>query len=160
MKNILMYLRKTKDLLLIFGRELELRVKGYTDSNFVSDLDDKRSTLESVFICNDGATNWKSSKQSVIVDSTMEAEYITISDAAKEAFWYKKFIMKLDVMTSDAMVLYCDNNGAIALVKEPRSHQRSKHIKWWFYITYDYLEKKYVEVQRVDSTDNMIDPLI
>ena len=58
----------------------------------------------------------------------MEAEYIATSEAAKEAFWYKKFAVELGVMSSDAIPLYCDNNDVIALAKEPRSHQKSKHI--------------------------------
>ena len=62
-------------------------------------------------------------------------------------------------MTSDAIPLYCDNNGAIALAKESRSHQKSKHIERRYHIIHDYLKKKYVEVQRVDSIDNMADPL-
>ena len=52
----------------------------------------------------------------------MEVEYITTSEAAKEAFWFKKFIAELGVMPSDVIPLYCDNNYAIVLVKEPRSH--------------------------------------
>ena len=59
----------------------------------------------------------------------MKIEYIPTSKAAKEAYWYKKFITKLDVMPTDAIALYCDNNSAIALVKEPRSSQKSKHIE-------------------------------
>ena len=62
-------------------------------------------------------------------------------------------------MRSDAIPLYCDNNGAIALVKEPRSHQKLKHIERRYYIIRDYLEKKYVKVRRVDSMDNMADLL-
>ena len=48
----------------------------------------------------------------VIADSTMEVEYIAVSEATKEAFWYKKFATELGVMSSDAIPLYCDNNGA------------------------------------------------
>ena len=95
----------------------------------------------------------------VIADSTMEAEFIAASEAAKEAFWYKKFAAELGVMSSDAIPLYCDNNGSIALAKEPRSHQKSKHIERRFHLIRDYLEKDYVEVKRVDSTDNVADPL-
>ena len=62
-------------------------------------------------------------------------------------------------MTSDAILLYYDNNGAIALAKEPRSHQKSKHIKWRYHIIHDYLKKKYVKVRRVDSADNVANPL-
>ena len=125
----------------------------------MSDIDDRKSTFESLFICNGGAINWKSSKQTVIADSTIEVEYITASKTANEAFWYKKFATELEVMPSDAISLYCDNNGSIALAKEPRSHQKSKHIKRRFYLIRDYLEKSYVMVKRVDSTDNVADPL-
>ena len=59
----------------------------------------------------------------------MEAEYVTASDAAKKVIWYKKFIAELGVMTSDAIALYYDNNDTIALIKERRSHQKSKHIE-------------------------------
>ena len=62
-------------------------------------------------------------------------------------------------MSSDAIPLYCDNNDAIALAKEPRSHQKSKHIERRFHLIRDYLEKDYVEVKRVNSTDNVADPL-
>ena len=60
-----------------------------------------------------------------MVDYTIEAEYIAASDAAKEAIWIKKFIIELDIVPSitEPMNLYCDNNGAIARVKEPGSHQ-------------------------------------
>ena len=61
--------------------------------------------------------------------------------------------------SSDAIVLHYDNNGAIAFAKEPRSHKKSKHIEWWFHIIREYLEKKFIEVQRVDSVLNVADPL-
>ena len=89
----------------------------------------------------------------------MEAEYIAASEAAKEAFWYKKFAAEIGVMPSDAIPPYCDNNGTIALAKELRSHQKSKHIEWRYLLIHDYLEKDYVKVKRVDSADNAVDPL-
>ena len=72
----------------------------------------------------------KSSKQSIVAYSTTKAEYIVASDATKEEVWTKKFIIELDVVPSitNPVNLYCDNNGVIAQAKEPRSHQRSKHI--------------------------------
>ncbi|PKI69439.1 hypothetical protein CRG98_010142 [Punica granatum] len=73
----------------------------------------------------DGAVSWKSSKQETVADSTTEAEYIAASNAAKEAVWIKKFVTELVVVPSivDLVDLYCDNNGAIAQAKEPKSHQ-------------------------------------
>ena len=50
MKNILKYLRRTKDLFLIFEGDFELQVEGYTDSDFISDPDDRKSTSGYVFV--------------------------------------------------------------------------------------------------------------
>ena len=98
------------------GQEGNLVVNGYTDASFQSDLDDFRSQSGYVFCLNGGAVSWKSSKQDTVADSTVEAEYIAASDAAKEAVWIKKFIKALGVVPNiaDPVDLYCDNNGAIA----------------------------------------------
>ena len=76
------------------------------------------------------------------MDSTIKVEYVTTLDAVKKSFWFKKFIMKFEVMTSNAIPLYYDNNGAIVLAKELKSHKKSKHIERRYHIIHDYLKKK------------------
>ena len=110
------------------------------------DIDDRKSTLGYVFFCNGGTVNWKSFKQLIIMDSTIEVEYIVASEATKVVFWFKKFITEMDIMSSNVIPFYCDNNGAITIAKEPKSHQKSKYIEQWFHLIHEYLEKKYVEV--------------
>ena len=123
-KNILKYLRRTKDSFLIYGGQEELAIIGYTDASFQTDKDDFRSKSGFVFCLNGGTVSWKSSKQDTVADSTTEAEYIAASSVAKEAIWIKKFISELGIVPSilDPIGLYCDNNGATAQAKEPRSH--------------------------------------
>jgi len=161
-KNILKYLRRTKDVFLIYGGlEDELAVRGYTDASFQTDTDDFRSQSGYVFIMNGGAVSWKSSKQSTVADSTTEAEYIAASDAAKEAVWIRKFIADLGVVPSitHPVDLFCDNNGAIAQAKEPRSHQRSKHIQRRFHLIREIIERGDVRICRVPTEENIADPL-
>ena len=55
--------------------------------------------------------------------------------------------------------LYCDNNGAITLAKEPRSHQKFKHIERRFHIIRELVGKSDVIVQKVASAENVADPL-
>ena len=74
----------------------------------MTDVDDRKSTSGCIYLCNGGMVSWKSFKQSIIIDSTMKAEYIAVSETAKEAFWFKKFIAELDVMPSNTIVLHCD----------------------------------------------------
>ena len=72
---------------------------GYTDSDFQSDLESRKSTSGYVFILGGGAISW-SVKQSSIADSTMEAEYIAASEAAMEAVWLRNFLMDMGVVLS------------------------------------------------------------
>ena len=60
-KNILKYLRRTKDIFLIYGGS-DLKLEAYSDSSFQSDPDDSKSISGYVFILNGGAISWKSSK--------------------------------------------------------------------------------------------------
>ena len=155
-------MRKTKDIFFIYGgQEGELVISGYTDAGFQSDLDDFRSQSGFVFCLNGGAVSWRSSKQDTVADSTIEAEYIATSDAAKEAVWIKNFVFRSGVVPSitNLVDVYCDNNGAIAQAKEPRSHQRSKHILRRFHLIREIIERGDVKICRVYTDDNVADPL-
>ena len=73
---------------------------GYTNSDFQSDIESRKSTSGYVFTLGGGAVSWRSVKQSSIADSTMEAEYIAASEAAKESVWLKNFLIDLGVVPS------------------------------------------------------------
>jgi hypothetical protein len=160
-KNILKYLRRTKDMFLVYGGEEELVVNGYTDASFQTDKDDYRSQSGFVFMLNGGAVSWKSSKQETVADSTTEAEYIAASEAAKEGVWIKKFISELGVVPSisSPVDLYCDNSGAIAQAKEPRSHQKSKHILRRYHLIREIIDRGDVKICKVHTDLNIADPL-
>ena len=142
-------------------RQGELELEGFTDSSFQSDKDDSKSVSGFVFLLNGGAVSWKSSKQATIANSTTEAEFIAANEAAKEAVWMKNFIQELGVVPSvgDPITVYCDNNGAIAKAKEPRSHQKSKHVLRKFRLIREIIGRGDVRMERVDTTDNIADPL-
>ena len=79
-----------------------------------------------MFTLNGGAIYWRSIKQTCVVDSTIEAEYVAASEAMREAKWLKKFLMDLHVIPSvdRPITLYCDNSGVVAQSKEPRYHKK------------------------------------
>ena len=84
-KNILKYLRRTKDVFLVYrGQEGELVLSGYTDASFQPYHDDFRSQSGYMFCLNGGSISWRSSKQDTMPYSTTESEYITVPDTAKE----------------------------------------------------------------------------
>ena len=74
-KRILRYLRGTIDHTLCYHGG-DLRLIGYSDADWASDKDEHKSTLGYEFILGGGAVSWCSKKQSCIVLSTMESEYV------------------------------------------------------------------------------------
>ena len=129
-KHILKYLTITRDYMLVYTSG-DPNLIGYTDSDFQSNKDSRKLTSRSIFTLGGGAVVWRSIKQSSIADSTMEAEYIAACEAAKESVSLKKFYTDLEVVPNmeKPLVLYRDNNEAVANSKEPRSHKKGKHIK-------------------------------
>ena len=77
---------------LVYGGAEELVVKVYVDASFNTELDDSKSQTGYVYILNGGAVSWCSCKQSVVVGSTCEAEYMVASKVAHEAILMKEFI--------------------------------------------------------------------
>ncbi|KAL0455015.1 UNVERIFIED_CONTAM: hypothetical protein Slati_0840700 [Sesamum latifolium] len=95
------------------------------------------------------------------MDFTTEAEYIAASKAAKEAIWIKNCIQELGVVPSivEPVVIFCDNNGAIAQAKEPRSHHRFKHILRRYHLLREMVSRGDCRMDRVSSVENTMDPL-
>ena len=121
--------------MLVYSRS-DLMLIGYTDFDFQFDPDSRQSTSGSMFTLNGGAIVWRSVKQSCVSYSTMEAEYVAASKVVKEVVWFRNFLRDLeDILNLEQpMVVYCDNSGVVANSKEPRSHQRGKHIERKFHL--------------------------
>ena len=58
---------------------------GYTNSNFMSGMNFRKSTSGYVITIGGVTVNWRSIKQQCIADSTTEAEYVAATEVAKEA---------------------------------------------------------------------------
>ena len=141
--------------------EEELGVTGYIDASFDTDPDDSRSQTGYVFKVNGGAVTWRSCKQSVVAQSTMEAEYVAAAEAVNEVVWLRKFVKQLGVFPSarDLVTILCDNTGAIANAKEPRCHSTAKHILPRFHMIRDYVKKRRIQICKVHTDLNVADPL-
>jgi len=144
----------------VYGRDSELKVSGYSDTSFQTDKDDSYSQSGWVLLLNGGTVCWKSSKEDTVVDSTCQSEYIAASEAAKEAIWIKYFLEDLGIVPSiqDPMEIYFDNEGAVALTKDPKDHGKSRHIDKKYHFVRDKVKKGDIVVKRVSSEDNPADP--
>ena len=90
----------------------------------------------------------------------MEAEYIAACEAAKEAVWLRKILTDLEVVPDmdKPLKLFCDNSGAVANSKEPRSQKRGKHIERKYHLIREIVHRGDVSVTKIGTEHNLADP--
>ena len=96
-KHSFKYSRRTRTYMLIYG-DSDLIPIGYTNSDFMLNIDSKKLTFGYVFTLGGIAISWRSIKQQCIADSITEAEYVSVIEEAKELIWLNKFLLELDVV--------------------------------------------------------------
>lgn len=133
-KHVLRYLKETNDMRLTFRSDGNNEMTGYCDSDYAGDLDQRRSTSEYVLTSQGGAISWASKLQPSTALSTTEAEFISMVAAMQEALWLKRFECELFLAAPKTIVLFGDNQSAIAKAKNRNYHARTKHIdvRKWF----------------------------
>ena len=104
---------------------------------WVSDL-----ILESV-------VSWSLKKQSMVSLSSTEAEYIAQTHVVKEVIWLRSFMSKICGNEQTALMISCDNQGAIALAKDNKFHLRTKHIDLWYHFIHEAVEDGKIMVKYI-----------
>ena len=154
-KWILRYLKGTTKLCLCYG-EQEPIFNGFSDADLGGDMDSNKSTSGYLMLYGGGAISWRSKLQRCVSLSTTEAEYIALSEAGKEVLWIKTFFEDLG-LEQQKYVLFCDNQSAIQLSKNPQFHTRTKHIHRRYHWVRGAIEDKVFEIQKVHTNDNSSD---
>ncbi|XP_060670663.1 secreted RxLR effector protein 161-like [Ziziphus jujuba] len=149
-KWLLRYLKLTANEGLVFkGSKDGIELLGYTDANYAGDRDKRKSISAYAFTVCGNCVSWKSHLQAIVALSTTEAEYMAITDAAKEAIWIKGLLSELN-MLHKAVILYSDSQSAIHLSKNPVFHERSKHIQIKYHFMRDMVERKEVKLEKAN----------
>ena len=98
-------------------------VLGYTDSDYVRNSDNRRSTTGYIFTLYGGAISWMSRLQKCVALSTTEAEYVAATEACKKAIWLIHLVGDLGP-GDDLPIFHSHNQSAIMLAKNPVFHAR------------------------------------
>jgi hypothetical protein len=137
---------------LCFGNDKQV-LDGFTDADMAGDIDSRKSTLGYLITYSGGAVSWQSRLQKCVALSTTEAEYIAITEAAKELLWMKKFLQELGLQ-QERYLLYCDSHSPIHLSKNSTFHSRSKHIDVRYHWIRDVLDEKLLQIEKIHTDDN------
>jgi len=126
LKQVLRYLKGTRDLKLIYTKPIDnqLTLVGYSDADYGGDRNARKSTTRNIFQIAGNTICWRSVKQRCVSTSAVGAEYIALSTTAKQQLWNTLNKLHIDI---SAAALNTDNNGSIDLTNNPRISDKSKH---------------------------------
>ncbi|MCO5553380.1 hypothetical protein L7F22_006901 [Adiantum nelumboides] len=149
-KSIMRYLKGTKNKRLYYGKG-PLELTGFCDSNMAGDVDTRKSTSGYVFTLAEGAVSWCSRLQKIVALSTTEAEYISATEASKEAIWLAPLCNEFG-LPDKAPMLGCDSQSAICLAKNAMFHARTKHINVRYHFIREVLEDGLITLVKVHTS--------
>jgi hypothetical protein len=153
------YLKYEQSYALTIGGGDDLTLRGFVDADWAGCLETRRSTTGFVFVLNGSAVVWSAKRQPTVACSTVEAEYVAVSEASREAMWLRNLLQELGFKQSRSTLLNCDNKGAIRLALNPGTHQRTKHIDIKHHFIRELVENGTVELQYVESGRQLADVL-
>ena len=166
-KQLLRYLNRTRTLGISYSSRLKEGLhtyKLYSDATWATE-DDRVSFQGWAVLRYGGIVSWSAQRQKSTALSSMEAEIIAASEGAKEAAWFEKLLDDLNERQADGSeayipTLYCDNQGAIDLMHDPKFHARAKHIYLRnMYIRNDMVSQKRLHVRYIPGIDQPADML-
>jgi len=155
LKGIVRYLKGTKDVGLVFGTGGT--VEGFTDADFASCKDTRRSRSGMVFLSHGGAVHWASKLQPLVTLSTAESEYVAGAYAAREAVWIGRIAVDLQLLDVAAVVLKCDNQSALHMANNPSDTSRTKHIEIRYHFLRQCVQSGVIDLQFVPTNENIAD---
>jgi hypothetical protein len=160
LKRILRYLAGTKRHGITYKSvpESNPTFLGYADAAF-KNRDDDKSTSGYAFIAAGGAITWRSAKQTVTATSTTEAEYIAFWEAGKEVSWLRNLYQQLGETQHAPSIIKQDNEGTVAIAKNPIFHKRTKHIDSRYHWVREKVQEKRFDAEICTDWDQTADVL-
>ena len=135
LKDAFQYVKKTVSHKLNFMKQKEeMRLIAHCDADWATSADRRSISGYVVSLSSSGPPiSWKSKKQGSVALSTCEAEYVAMSTACQELIYH--LISKLLPLKMSPAILMNNNQGALALIKNPVKHSKAKHIDIRYHFT-------------------------
>lgn len=158
LKRIVRYLKRTREIELIFKRQDQFNLEVYSDAYYASDA--SRKSISGVLVTVMGTPiAWKSKLQKTVSLSTCEAEFYAGCEAAKTLAPIRRLLLELQLITNAPTKLFIDNTSALKIATDERTRQRTKHIDERAHYLYQKIEEKEIFVEHVPAQQQKADIL-
>lgn len=157
------YLKATSEDCLDLSKVDDLKITCYSDASYADNLEDRTSTSGYIVYLGSSPISWKTAKQNFVSLSTMESEFVALTEASKELSWFTRMLdeCKAKSLLSNndlfSAILKCDNEAAIFYANSPIENSRTKHISVKYHFVRDLISDKIFKLEHVRSKDNLAD---
>ncbi|MBW0508957.1 hypothetical protein O181_048672 [Austropuccinia psidii MF-1] len=155
-KHVLRYLKGTSGMGIKYTKDNTqvAGLIGWADADYANSTITRKSTSGYVITLFGNPVSWSTKKQSIVAQSTTEAEFVAVNKCAKQVRWMSSLLTSIgiDICTP---VLLNDNAGAVFIAQEAKLNSNSKHIEIRFQYVRDLIKKKLMKIAHI-STQLMI----
>jgi hypothetical protein len=128
----------------------------YADSDWASDPNTRKSTSGYVVKLASAIFSWNMCAQKTVVLSSIEAEYMSLSDTSHQLVWVRNLFSELGIELAP-IPLFRDKQGLIFITSNPIQEKCSKHIDLHYHYIRDVVQDGKVELFFVKGTQNPVD---
>lgn len=136
-------------------------LEGYDDAYWNTLSDESKATSGYIFIAW-GVASWKSKKQTILVQSTMESKMIELANASIEASWLRSLLAEIPLWEKPIppdVLIHCDSTTTIAKIENRYYNGKRRQIRINHSTVRDYISKGVVRVDHVSTDENLVNPL-
>ena len=158
------YVKATETKRLKLSKVENIRINTFSDASYASDRDDRKSITGYIVMIDKAPIVWKTLKQSCVTLSTMEAEYVAVTEATKETLWLSNVIKEcadVNILPDEIPIptIHVDNMATIRFSETAIENRRSKHIQVRLFFMRDLISTRTIELQHINGTKNIADML-
>ncbi|GJR05537.1 putative ribonuclease H-like domain-containing protein [Tanacetum coccineum] len=157
-KRIFRYLKGRPNLGLWYPKDSPFILEAFSDSDYAGASLDRKSTTGGCQFLGSRLISWQCKKQTVVANSTTEAEYIAASHCCGQVLWIQNQMLDYGYNFMQTKI-HVDNESAICVVKNPVYHSKTKHIEIQHHFIRDSYEKRLIEMVKIHTDNNVADLL-
>ncbi|GJV02492.1 ribonuclease H-like domain-containing protein [Tanacetum coccineum] len=154
----IIYLKGQPKLGLWYTKDSPFDLEAYTDSDYVGASLDKKSTTGGCQFLGRRLISWQCKKQTIVANSTTEAEYVAASSCCGQVLWIQNQMLDYGYNFMNTKI-FIDNESTICIVKNPVFHSKTKHIEIRHHFIRDSYEKRLIQVIKIHTDHNVADLL-
>ncbi|GJS99207.1 putative ribonuclease H-like domain-containing protein [Tanacetum coccineum] len=155
-KRIFRYLKHQPKLGLSYPRDSPFELEAFLDSDYGGASLDRKSTTDGCQFLGRRLISWQCKKQTIVANSTTEAEYVAAANSCGQVLWIQNQMMDYGFNFMNTKI-HIDNESTISVIKNPVAHSRTKHIEIRLHFIRDCYEKRLIEVIKIHTESNVVD---